>query len=560
VVLLALALCFAATASGFTFFRHLSHPLLWHDESATAMFGRRVLEYGYPKIHGPKNALFSLWQRDGTGVAEQLDAYTGSPWAQYYLAALAVRWSDGVDDLYDKTLRVRLPFALAGAGGLLLLVFAVLPALGPRPERRLLFATLYLLGIGYSVSLLLHLREARYYGLVVLVMAAVLAVFCRRSVFEPTGARNAPHGFVLAALLVVLFLTFHAAFGATGLALGGFALARAAARSGAASERLRDLLRELAPLVAAGLAVLPLLLLFDFVDQTRGWVVRFSDPGTALRNLRFVGWTLLRYELLAPALALRLAVLLLRPRADDPPEPLQRRRIAAFLALWIAAYAGVIAQIPFLFERYFIALGPLVALMGLLDAFTLWQALRARVARPAALRAGVAGLLTAAAVALVWNLQARIPEFRGRLQELREPYRGPLDFAIPYLAVKYPDIADRVVATNYEEPALMFYLDCRVAVGFYAANLERDRELVPDVIIPRSWPEQLEVLKEMSERAPYRRTEFPVANLPWNNIPAISPRGDRQSAHRFQIQRPGGAVPALVLLELDPAFAAQQAR
>jgi hypothetical protein len=262
---------------------------------------------------------------------------------------------------------------------------------------------------------------------------------------------------------------------------------------------------------------------------------------------------------LAPALALRLGVLLLRPRADDPRELLERRRVAAFLALLIAVYAGVIAQIPFLFERYFIVLGPLVTLMGLLDAFTLWETLRRAAPRPLPARAGVALALAVAVLAFAWNLQVRVPEFQGRLQELRWPYRGPLDFAIPYLAEKYPDIADRVVATNYEGPALMFYLDCRVAVGFYAASLERDRALVPDVIIPRAWPEQLEVLKEMSERAPYRRTAFPVASLPWNNIPALSPRGDRQSAHRFATQRPGGAVPALELLELDPAYAAQRA-
>ena len=269
-----------------------------------------------------------------------------------------------------------------------------------------------------------------------------------------------------------------------------------------------------------------------------------------------MGWTLLRYEALAPALGLRVAVLLLRPHPEDPPEWHQRRSIAAFLALLTGVYALVIAQIPFLFERYFIVLGPLVTLMLLLDAFTVFDLLRlprrARAARAAAV--ATAGL---AALGLLWNLQARAPEFEGRLQELRDPYRGPLDFAIPYLAEKYLDIADRVIATNYEEPALMFYLRSRVVVGFYGANLEHDRELVPDVIIPRSWPEQLEVLKEMAARAPYLRTAFPVANLPWNNIPAISPRGDRATAHRFRTQRPGDGVPALVLLELDPAFAAK---
>ena len=554
---LCLALVLASAGSGFALFKHLSYPLLWHDESETAMFARRVLDYGYPKIHGPKNTLFSLWQRDGTGIAAEVDAYTGSPWAQYYLGALGVLWADRSEDLYTKTLRVRLPFALAGAAGLLLAAIAVLPALGSPPRRRLLFVTFYLTGLAYSVSLLLHLREARYYGLVVLVTAAVLAVFCRRSVFE--SWRGPATGSALAALLIALFLTFHAAFGALMLSLGLYALARAWALPGSPGARLRAGLRDMAPLLAAGLAVLPLLLFFDFLDQTRSWVVRFSDVGTGLRNLGFVAWTLLRYDFLAPALALRVAVLLLRPRPDDPPELRQRRRIAGFLALLVVVYALVIAQIPFLFERYFIVLSPLVTLMGLLDGFTLYALLRGTERGRSAVRVALAATGVAAA-ALVWNVWARVPEFAGRLQELRQPYRGPLDFAIPYLAEKYPDIAERVIATNYEEPALMFYLGSRVTVGFYAANLERDLEILPDVIIPRSWPEQLEVLQELSQRAPYESMAFPVANLPWNNVPALSPRGDRATAHRFETQRPGGVVPALVILELEPAFSAERTR
>ena len=44
--------------------------------------------------------------------------------------------------------------------------------------------------------------------------------------------------------------------------------------------------------------------------------------------------------------------------------------------------------------------------------------------------------------------------------------RSPLDYVIPYLAERYPDPASLVIATNYEEPAFMFYLGSRVLVGF----------------------------------------------------------------------------------------------
>ena len=63
---------------------------LWHDESETAMFGTRVLEYGYPKIHGERNVVYSLWHANGVGIHEGTDAYTGSPWVQYYVGASPV--------------------------------------------------------------------------------------------------------------------------------------------------------------------------------------------------------------------------------------------------------------------------------------------------------------------------------------------------------------------------------------------------------------------------------------------------------------------------------------
>ena len=96
-------------------FRHLSYPLVWHDESDTVMFGQRVLEYGYPKVHGERNVVYGLRQDQAIGVHPSLDAYLGSPWAQYYYAAIGVALAAGSDDLYEKTARLRLPFAVAGA-------------------------------------------------------------------------------------------------------------------------------------------------------------------------------------------------------------------------------------------------------------------------------------------------------------------------------------------------------------------------------------------------------------------------------------------------------------
>jgi hypothetical protein len=58
-----------------------------------------------------------------------------------------------------------------------------------------------------------------------------------------------------------------------------------------------------------------------------------------------------------------------------------------------------------------------------------------------------------------------------------------------------------VIATNYEEPAFMFYLGSRVLVGFYAPDLAQDLLETPDVIVPRPWPDHMDDLRHLAARA-----------------------------------------------------------
>jgi hypothetical protein len=524
-------------------FKHLSYPLLWHDEAETAMFARRVLEYGYPVVRDSKNAVYSLWQRGGVGVHEASGAWTGTPWLQYYYGAIGVALADRVDDLYAKTARLRLPFAAAGFLGLLVWLGAVLPALGASRARRALFASLGLLLFGYSVSLLLHLREARYYPLVVLWTGCAVWLFCRHHVFGTL--RSGAYAAGLTVVLVLLFNTFYPAFAVLLTTFGLHHAARAWRRPGPPGERLAWLLRAGLPLFLAGASALLLLGFFDFAEQARGWLARFASPGAYARNLEFVGAYLVRFELLAPALVLRGTALALRP-PDAALDPALRARleIAGLLALLGIVYALLVAQTPFLFERYFIALSPLLTVLLLLDAFSVADLLRLR--QGLARRAGAVGAALAVACGLA-SLWARVPEFRGRLQEIRVPYRGPLDYVIPYLKQAHARPDELVIATNYEEPAYMFYLGSRVTVGFYGADLERDLAIVPDVIVPRPWPDHVEVLRALSERASYAAREFPVENLRWNNSPALMGRGAERFAHRFRTPEPEGRLPLVIL-------------
>ena len=168
--------------------------------------------------------------------------------------------------------------------------------------------------------------------------------------------------------------------------------------------------------------------------------------------------------------------------------------------------------------------------------------------RTRAARTATAGL---AAVAIAWAACAavRAPELRGRWEELREPYRGPLDHVIPYLAEHYPSPADLVIATNYEDYAYMFYLGATTVLGYYAPERERDLAFVPDVIIPRPWPVNLRALEHLANQQDYVMHAFPVANARVNNLPELSARNQSGLVHRFRSPVPGRDGAPLVIGE-----------
>ena len=91
----------------------LAWPLLWQDEGETAMFARRVLEYGYPRVHGERNVVYQFAFDVARGVDERHDAYIGTTWGHFYFAAPGVALADRTTDLRRKTFLMRLPFALA---------------------------------------------------------------------------------------------------------------------------------------------------------------------------------------------------------------------------------------------------------------------------------------------------------------------------------------------------------------------------------------------------------------------------------------------------------------
>jgi len=548
-----LLLAVAITTCAAMLLGRLAHPLLWQDEGETVMFASRVLEHGFPKVHGERNVVYEFGSNIAVGVDEATDAYIGTTWGHFYYAVPGVLWARSASDVYDKTFRVRLPFALAGALGVGIWALALAPAFRDRPARARAFVGLFFLCAAVSISLLLHLREARYYPLLVLVVGAIAWGHLRARVFGLPVRRS-----WALALTVLLVATFHRLFAAWFflVALPGLDAVAGLWRARGDAQARRRALGGFIPLLASALLVAPALVFFETFEVAASFR---EDLGFSLRgylaNLGSFVKHFWRYEFLAPALFCRLAVVAVdffsrrrgAARLDDPA-----RKAAARLAVFVVGYVLLTAVNPLVYERYFVVLSPAVIGLFLLDAFTLVDAVR----RLAPERATLAGAVAATAILLLLALTSgpRIEAVRGRLLEITTPVRGPLDFAIERILEEAPDPAALVIATNYANHPFMYYLGSHVIVGTNLNNIVAERRLQPDLVVPRRrWPRGRAELRSFLAHGDYRRELLPVRDLHFNSIPALTRTPSIPDVHRFETALPSERAPALELYWREPA-------
>jgi hypothetical protein len=550
-ILCALSLMFAASL-----FKNLSYPLFWADESMTVMHGKRVLEYGYPKVHDGKNVLYDLRHPNPTlGVDERTDAFIGGAnWGQYYIAAIGVKLAEMSDDVFTKTAIIRTIFALAGLLGLALLAFLASQFFSSRSSKAgflILFAFLELI----SVPLVLHLREARYYPLTVFLVALTVFVYTRFRILNQTGYSG-----VLALLTVslfLLFITFSPAYFIFLTAIFLFETLALSKRLFHERQRgqgeamsppftpkglFRDYAKGMLPLIISLIAISPLMVFFrmtHIAEEMSKFNTLSSNTDTLhmyLNNLSII-WRYFAssdFGYLAILLKFGLLFCLVLKLFNKSPFPFDMPKAAFsnFLTILFITYFVAIAKIPnFLFTRYFIPLQPVLALIIILDSavlynfFSRWRSVAAVYCKGA--------LIIIFTGAVLFNVATSLDNIEGHVYELSHPYKGPLDYVIPFIKERYAATDNLVIATNYEETSFMYYLNAKVIVGFVGNNLEQDSRIVPDVIVYRkAWPKFREVFSAFLTRGRYGRISFPIDDYPTNNIPELN--WSPPYVHRFR--------------------------
>jgi len=512
--------------------RHLSHPLLWNDEAETIVYAERILDHGYPKVHDGRNVVYEFDGPISVGVKEGHDAYIGSTWGQYYFGVPGAAWARGVSDPYEKTWRVRLPFALAGLLGVWVLLWVGASGLGGNVSAQLGLSALFLLLVSLSPSHVLHLREARHYPLVVLLVACCLLVYVRFHVLHRMAV--ATYCGLLAILLLVTFNVFSLPWIGLCAGFGLDQLWRLQRSRPVSRETITAFAWGIAPMAFSVALLVPVWSYFE-TFRIAGYLGTNPARFGVLDHAAMVLGYLLRYELLAPAACAKLASLVsLRFAGGTGPSERVGRVIEISRVLWLVlcAYVGFTVLLPFSWERYVTVLVPMLALLLSLDGWTVFALARAAGGAPGAVwaRRGVVVLWT---ICAAWLLPQRIAEFPSRLEEWKTPYRGPIDYAVEYVRGAYEHPEQLVIATNYEALSLLYYLGSKMTIGYTWANLREDLATPPDLIIVRRWWNLMPLL-ELEKAGTFETKTFEVLDLPINNIPQVSPTRFAPITHQYR--------------------------
>jgi hypothetical protein len=540
-------------------FGNLGYPLLWQDEGETAMFAQRVRDFGFPKVHADGNVVYGMGIPLEQAVDPDSDAYLGSLWGQYYFAAIAVGLAEGVGDLHAKTARLRLPFALVGTAGLVLFFLAISPLFGGGWSRSLLAFAIFLFGCTLSISLLLHIREVRYYALAVALSGALVALeFWRgRGISEFANRTGTALG------LFALFNVFYPAAVSIGAWIGIESILARGRTEKSSEERLPAIAKGIAPVFVAGVACIPIVVYFRMAELGGIFSERWNfGPELYLENLRLIGHFLIRYEMLLPLIGLRFAMLALAAYGRPAPQRVDTRiQRSNSLLLLGAIFVLVGARNPVFFERYFVVLSPLVVAIVLLDAYSVLGWVRA-ISRQDGTRLLFVTSWIGIAVLVMASSWLRLPEIVGRLQETTRPYLGPIDFVIADLADRHPGTDRLSIATNYEAEPFMYYLGARVVGRFHSSNpdeIARERDVEVDVVVPRrAQPKQLRRLSGFLDRSEFEPRSYPVLDLPYNNIPELFRGRVLPETHRFQTATTENPDRQLVIWERRSAGPANQ--
>ncbi len=526
-ILLTIGLFIVIGFFAFSLFKNISYPLLWNDEASTAMFGKRVIEYGYPKANDGKNFLYLFNDvNHDVGVRNGGDVYIAEGWTQYYLAAIGEFFAKQTDNIYTKTSRMRTPFALAGFLATIIFGLTISSFFKENRWEALLIFFLFELA---SISLVLHLREVRYYSLVLLFSAVLINVYLKYVI-----SKTLSYKYYLGIISLFIVLLFHTHYPIALVFLVTFGLHIIVNSYLVCEKKLavftHNFLKLASPLFISLIFIIPSLFYFKtFIMVKMLTAESVLDFNNYFNNIGVALSFFTRFEFLYLAILVK-SILLIFLSLKKNIVALEDKvilRVSNFLTLFFGIYILVIARTVFVFERYLIALQPVLVGIILLDILLCWLIISKTLVKDSQKKKKTLQIFTSfVLLGIFLNVIPQIGSIKNHFYELTHQYQGPLDFAIPYIQEEYKDPTKIIIATNYEENSYMYYLGSKTIIGYVGNNLEEDSKLEPDVIVLRKYfiydQKFTDIFNSFFDNQEYQKVSFPIYDYPFNNIPELN--------------------------------------
>jgi hypothetical protein len=501
----------------FSVFKHISYPLLWQDEASTAVGAQRVMEYGFPKVHGEKNIY-----NDTDVEPNERDALVGGAnWGHMYFGVIGCKLAEQSDDLYTKTGLFRTPFAVLGIIGLVLWVFFML-RFCPDKFSKHLFVALFIFFSLLSVSLTMLLREVRYYSIIIFCTALVMGLYTTYRFYKPFNKIVFIGVEVLALFIIFVSASPVYIISFATLGLSELIIFISIYRKSDFTKALKHALPLIILAAASVLSIWPMIIEYNYfevlkISDKAGIVVTFD---VYKEHLSTIFGYFKNYGFLWLAVAMKVIVLCNAKKLKTQSAILYKTSF--FLTLFFIVTVLLVARMPqWMYTRYFVCVLPVFPVIMIFDAFMLRHCYATRKKKVANYKVVLPGIVF---VALFLSSFINIlPSLKGHVYEMTHQYKGPLDYTIPYIKEHFPRADTLVIAANYEEHSYMYYLDSKVIVGFVGNNIEEDALLTPDIIAYRKyWPRFYSIFNSYFQRAAYEPVMFPVADALVNNIAELN--------------------------------------
>ena len=283
---------------------------------------------------------------------------------------------------------------------------------------------------------------------------------------------------------------------------------------------LKEAMKNLAPVFICVVLVAPFLIFFETFDAAaRATAFYKLNSDTYINSITRVFTVFRSQEFLYAVLfakALQIVIWYLTKNEKKKENVLER--MTFFMTVFFICFCLMVGKMPLLWERYFIVLQPVMILILLTDIVIIFKYISTHFKNSTQ---RFAKIIFGGALIFVFtiNSEIKINFFKNYLYQITHQYKGPLDYLIPYIKENYKNTDTLVVATNYEELSYVYFLNCKVTIGYINKNIKEDMNYQPDIIIFRKkWGHNPYYFNQLIQKAQYKRISFPVFDYPVNDI------------------------------------------